>query len=294
MKPAAFKYHAPDSLEETLALLASHGSEAKILAGGQSLIPAMNFRIAQPGILIDVNRIAALSFIETEGSGGLRLGAMTRQRQVETHPAVKRNAPLLCETMPHIAHVQIRNRGTLGGSLAHADPAAELPAVMLALEAEFCLRNHQQRRWVSAKDFFVGMFATALAPDEMLVEIKIKPLPAGSGWAFEEMARRHGDYALAGVAAVITLDEGGACRHARIALLSVGDAPVLATQAAQALLGQNANAQIISEAAQIAAHKDIDPGSDIHASADFRRHLAKVLTERALTRAFARAASGLP
>ncbi len=290
MKPAAFEYHAPDSLEEALALLSDHGDDAKVLAGGQSLIPAMNFRIAQPGVLIDLNRIRALAFIEKDENKNLRLGAMARQSQIETNAVVKNFAPLLCETMPFIAHVQIRNRGTIGGSLAHADPAAELPAVMLALEAELGLKSQSRARWVAAKDFFVGMFATALAAGELLAEIRVPALAPRSGWAFEEFARRHGDYALAGVAAVITLAEDGSCAKARIALLSVGDGPVLAAQAGQSLLGQKITEQTLTEAAKIAANQDIDPGGDIHASANFRRHLAQVLTERALRRAWARAA----
>ncbi len=289
MKPAPFKYHAPASLEEALALLVSHGDEAKILAGGQSLIPAMNFRIAQPGVLIDVNRIPALAFVAAGERNSLRLGAMARQREIETHALVRQSAALLCETLPFVAHVQIRNRGTIGGSLAHADPAAELPAAMLALEGEFCLQSQNNARWVSAQDFFVGMFATALAPEELLTEIRVPALPLRAGWAFEEIARRHGDYALVGVAVVVTLDENGLCSKARIALLSVGDGPVLATQAGQFLLGRKPAPPATQEAAKIAAQEDIDPGNDIHATASFRRHLAKVLTERALARAFAAA-----
>ncbi len=289
MKPAPFTYHAPASLEEALALLSNYGYDAKILAGGQSLIPAMNFRVAQPSVLIDLNRIHALSFIKADDTKHLCLGAMTRQRQIEGHALIRDCSPLLGETMPHIAHVQIRNRGTIGGSLAHADPAAELPAVMLALEATFCLQSQSGRRWVSAKDFFVGMFATALTAEELLVEINIPPMPPRSGWAFEEVARRHGDYALVGVAASVVLDQNGICQEARIALLSVGDAPVRAEQAARFLLDRKPTKQALAEAASITAHQDIDPGNDIHASAEFRRHLAGVLTERALMRAVVRA-----
>jgi carbon-monoxide dehydrogenase medium subunit len=289
MKPAPFKYHAPDSLEEALALLSQYGYDAKVLAGGQSLIPAMNFRVARPGVLIDLNRIHALSFVEVDEAKNLSLGAMVRQRQVESHALVRNASPLLGETMPYIAHVQIRNRGTIGGSLAHADPAAELPAVMLALEAELRVQGQTGTRWVSAKDFFVGMFATALAAEELLVEIKIPAVRPRTGWAFEEVARRHGDYALVGVAVVVTLDESGVCREARIALLSVGDGPVRAMQAGQSLLGRKPDKQALVEATNILANQDIDPGNDIHASAEFRRHLAGVLTGRALARAFARA-----
>ena len=289
MKPAPFTYHAPASLAEAFSLLGEFGDEAKILAGGQSLIPAMNFRVAQPGVLIDLNRVAELAFIAAGDQNVLRVGAMTRQRELETQALAGRLAPLLNEAMPYIAHPQIRNRGTVGGSLAHADPAAELPAVMLALQAKFCLQSRNGKRWVTAKDFFIGMFATALAPEELLVEINVPALPRHAGWAFEEVARRHGDYALVGVAVQVALEEEGLCREARLALLSVGDGPVLAEQAAAALVGRKPTRQTIAEASRIVASRDIDPGGDIHASAEFRRHLAKVLSERALTRAFLRA-----
>lgn len=289
MKPPPFEYYAPTSVEEALSLLARHGLEAKPLAGGQSLIPTMNFRLARPAVLIDLNRISELAFIREEKSGALRLGAMTRQRAVERSEAVAKSAPLLSETMPWIAHPQIRNRGTIGGSLAHADPAAELPAVMLALQARFRLQREAGERWVEAKEFFTGMFATALEPEELLTEIEIPPLPPRTGWAFREMARRHGDYALAGVAAMITLDKKGRCREARIACLSVGEQPVEAGEAAQLLHNEAPTEEAIREAAEKLSGEVIDPPSDIHASAEFRRHLIRVLTVQALTQAAERA-----
>ena len=292
MKPAAFEYFAPGTLAEALALLTRHGGDAKPLAGGQSLIPAMNFRLARPAVLVDLNRVAALAYVRAE-SGGVAIGAMTRQRTVERSELVARAAPLLAEAMPSIAHPQIRNRGTVGGSIAHADPAAELPAVMVALEARFRARSVAGERSIAAREFFKGMLETALAPDELLVEIALTPLPPRSGTAFLEVSRRHGDYALVGVAAVVTLDRAGGCRAARIVLLSVGDGPVLAAQAAALLVGQAPSDELLRAAAAAVA-RDIDPPSDIHASAAYRRHLAAVLTRRALERAFERAGVGAP
>ena len=288
MKPAPFAYHRPGSVDEALALLAQHGGDAKPLAGGQSLIPAMNFRLARPAVLVDLNRLTTLAGIRG-GADSLRIGAMTRQRAVERDATVARDAPLLAEALPHIAHPQIRTRGTVGGSLAHADPAAELPAVMVALGATFELHSPRGKRSVPAEEFYTGLFTTALAADELLVEIAIPPRTPRSGSAFLEVARRHGDYALAGVAAVLTLDDAGRCREARIALLSVGDGPVLAIKAAKAITGEKPTADAIQEAADAAASKDVDPPGDIHASAAYRRQLVGVLVRRALQRACERA-----
>ncbi|MCB9556526.1 MAG: xanthine dehydrogenase family protein subunit M [Deltaproteobacteria bacterium] len=288
MKPAPFKYFRPESLDEALALLAKHGDEAKVLAGGQSLIPAMNFRLAQPAILIDINRLSALSFIE-EKRGQMHIGALTRHSMVERHPLVAQKAPLLAETMPNIAHVQIRNRGTFGGSIAHADPAAELPAAMTVRGARICLRSTRGERWVDAPQFFVGLLTTAMEPDELLTEVAFDELPKKTGWCFVEVARRHGDYALLGVAATVRLGMMGKVKDARICFVSAGETPALATNAQDALNGQAPSAELAKAAAQIAAAQDIDPPSDIHASARFRRHLATKLTERALNTAFARA-----
>jgi CO/xanthine dehydrogenase FAD-binding subunit len=291
VKPAPFEYFSPRTLEEALALLAAHGSDAKPLAGGQSLIPAMNFRLATPAVLVDLNAIGALAHITPEGDT-LRIGGMTRQRALERSGAVERHAPLVAATMPFVAHAAIRSRGTLGGSLAHADPAAELPAVMLALDARFTLQTQGGSRVVSASDFFVGLFTTALEPGELLVEIAIPRAPAGSGVAFEEISRRHGDFALAGVAALVALDDQGRCAAARLAFLSLGDRPVLARQVAAALVGQTPSAETIAAAAEAAAERDIEPTSDLHASSAYRRQLAAVLTRRVLQRAFAAAGSG--
>ena len=244
MKPAPFEYLAPDTLEEALALLAEHGSEAKILAGGQSLIPSMNFRVLQPGMLIDINRIDGLDGIQTTDAGGVSLGAMARQASLEHDPIIAEFAPLLHETLPHIAHPQIRNRGTIGGSLVHADPASELPVYALARNARMYIRSAEEERWVDAADFFLGMFTTALNSDEMLVEIEISPPPAGFGWSFQEMARRRGDYAMMGVAVWLVMASDGTCTDARLVYLNAGDGPVRAKEAEAVLKGQQVGADI--------------------------------------------------
>jgi carbon-monoxide dehydrogenase medium subunit len=214
---------------------------------------------------------------------------MTRQREMESNTLVSANCPLIYETMPFIAHPQIRNRGTVGGSIAHADPAAELPAVMIALDARFKLTSKNGERWVPANEFFQGMFTTALEPQEILSEISLPLLPQNSGWAFREVARRRGDFALVGAVAVVDLDDNKKCRHVRLVFLSVGDGPVEAHQAEQILRGQDGSAELIDEASDIAANKDIDPPGDIHASPEYRRHLARVLTKHVLSQAFQRA-----
>ena len=230
----------------------------------------------------------SLAGISATPEGGLKIGAMTRHRAVETSPLVSARSPLLAEAMPFIAHPQIRNRGTIGGSLAHADPAAELPAVMLALEATVELCRGSAVRRVPVQEFFTGLFATALEPGELLTAIDLPPVAAGSGWAFEEMARRHGDYALVGVAATVTVNAQRQCTAARVVLFSVGEGPVLAQSVVGAIQGRvGTPAQVLAAAASVQG--DIDPPSDIHASAAFRRQLAQVLTGRALARALQRA-----
>lgn len=287
MKPAPFTYHRARTLDDALALLVQH-PDAKPLAGGQSLIPAMNFRLAQPSALVDLNRIATLQGIAQTPEGGLRIGAMTRHSVVERSELVRRHAPLLAEAMPHVAHPQIRSRGTVGGSLAHADPSAELPAVMLALGARFVLQGRNGERSVAAADFFTGLFTTALTAGELLTAIEVPPRPPRTGSAFLEVARRHGDYALAGVAVELSLDASGRIKNARVALLSVGDGPVLSTSVA-GLTGQEpteALARQVGEAVRV----EVDPPTDIHADSSYRRQLAAVLTRRAIISAAARAA----
>lgn len=291
MKPPVFEYAAPASLEEALEILAQRGDEARPLAGGQSLVPAMNFRLAAPDVLVDLNGVAELAYVREAADGGVAIGAMARQRVAELSPVVAARAPLLAETLPWVAHAQIRNRGTMGGSVAHADPAAEIPAVCLAADARFRLARagDLDGRWVEAADFFTGLFGTALEPGELLVEIHWPAPEPRTGWAFRELARRRGDYALVGVAAGVTLDAAGRCARARIALLSVGDRPVAARGAEAALAGQAPTEAAIEAAADAAATADVEPSSDIHGSAEYRRHLTRVLVRRTLATAFERA-----
>lgn len=261
MKPAPFEYYAPTTVEEALAHLGEHGYDAKVLAGGQSLIPMMNFR----------------------------LGAMTRHARVERDSIIAERAPLIHETMPNIATPQIRSRGTFGGSIAHADPSAELAAVSVALEGRFRIRGPNGERWVKANEFFIGMFTTLLEPDELLVEAEFPPFPARAGYALVEIARRPHDFALVGVTAVVALDGMGRCQGVRLVFLSVGDGPVEAHRAVKMLKGNTLTPEAIRAAAEVAASDDIDPGSDIHATAEFRRHLANVLARRALEQAYEQA-----
>jgi len=293
MKPAPFEYFSPTTVDEALFHLAEYGYEAKVLAGGQSLIPMMNFRLAQPSVIVDINKINELFYIrENQPEDGLRIGAMTRHSQVEHNALVADRIPLISEAMHHIATVQVRSRGTFGGSLAHADPAAELAAVGVALDGSFLLRNQRGERWVSAHEFFIGLFTSVLEPDELLVEAKFPPLPTRTGSALVEVARRPHDFALVGVVAVVTLDEDEHCQRARLVFFSVGDGPVAAHQAVEMLRGNKLTPDSLRVAAETAAKLDIDPGSDIHASAEYRRHLAGVLSFRALEKAYNRARGG--
>lgn len=288
MKPAPFDYVCPDTLEEALTLLARAGGEAKVIAGGQSLIPAMNFRIFQPKVLIDLNRIKDLSFVREGNGAGIRLGAITRQRTLERDPAIRTIAPLINEAMPHVAHPQIRNRGTFGGSLAHADPAAELPAILVALQGQLRAVRAGSERWIEAEAFFMGMFATSLEPDEILAEVAIPPLPARTGSAFLEVARRRGDYALAGLASILTIGADGTCQAARLVYLNAGDAPRPAPRAAALLIGQRPTPSLFEAAAELAS-SELEPPGTLQASPAFQLHLARVLTRRALAVAHERA-----
>ncbi|HKJ37683.1 MAG TPA: xanthine dehydrogenase family protein subunit M [Anaerolineales bacterium] len=288
MKPAPFEYHVPDSLEQALDLMSQHADDAKVLAGGQSLVPAMNFRIAQPSILIDLNQVAALSYIREDGEV-IRVGAMARERHLEFDASIAKHTPLLHEAVPNIAHPQIRNRGTIGGSIVNADPAAELPVLMLALDARLKAKNVSGERWINAQEFFVGMFTTALEADEILVEIELPFTKPRTGWSFMEVAPRAGDYALMGVAALVTLDDGGNCKSAKLVYLNAGDGPVDAKEVAASLAGEELNDETINAAAAHASEKEITPFGNIHASPEFQTHLANVLTKKALKQALQRA-----
>ncbi len=280
MKPAPFTYFAPRSLDEALSLLGQYGPDAKPLAGGQSLVPLMNFRLAKPRYLIDLNRIPELAYIRRD-DGRLAIGAMTRQFEAERSDEVARHAPLLREALRLVGHPTIRHRGTVGGSIAHADPAAELPAAAVALGAEFVVRGPRGTRTVPAGEFFLGPFSTVLAPDELLVEVRIPAVPPGTGHAFLELSRRHGDFAIVGVAALVGLGPDGRIERAALTLGGAGPTPVRARQAEAALLGAPPTEDLFREAGELAA-REISPTSDIHASADYRRRVAAVLVRRAL------------
>jgi carbon-monoxide dehydrogenase medium subunit len=288
MKPASFEYHAAASLDDALALKARFGGEAKFLAGGQSLLAMMNFRIAQPAVLIDINPLAALDRIWLAEDGGLHIGALVRHRSVEFSPLVATHAPLLAEAIAQVAHPQIRTRGTLCGNLAHADPASELPAVMLALGARLRLASVDGERWLAADGFFQGVLTTALRDNEMLCEIALPAHAPRDVSCFLEVARRQGDYAMMGVAATLTLDGAGRCENASLALCSAGPRPMEAATAARALIGMRGTPAEVAEAAALVG-QDIDPLGGLHASRDFQFHLARHLTFRALTTAWARA-----
>jgi CO/xanthine dehydrogenase FAD-binding subunit len=288
MKPASFKYVAPTTLDQALEQLAEHSFDAKVIAGGQSLIPMMNFRLAQPSVLIDLNKISELAFIRLEDHE-LHIGAMTRHVQVERDALVAKHTPLVHEAMTKIATPQIRNRGTFGGSIAHADPAAELTAVTVALDARFKLKSAEGDRWVPASEFFYGMFTTALEPDEMLVEIAIPVALERTGYALEEEARRAHDFAMAGVVAAVALDDANKCSAARLVYFGIGDTPGDSGDALQFLIGKDLTPELIEEAVEKAVGL-LEPSDDIHATAAFRLHLARMLGRRALMRAFDRAA----
>ncbi len=288
MKPAPFEYHSPNTIEEVVTLKSQYGDDAKFLAGGQSLVPAMNFRIVQPSVLIDLNRANELSYIREDGKV-IRVGSMARERHLEFDASIKKYAPLLHEAVPSIAHPQIRNRGTIGGSIVNADPAAELPVLMIALNARLKAKNKSAERWLDAKDFFAGMFTTALEPDEVLVEIELPFAEPRAGWSFMEVAPRSGDYAMMGVATSVTLDESGKCKSAKLVYLNAGDGPVDAVEAANSLVGESLNDKLIESAALHASEKEITPFGNIHASVEFQRHLAKTLTMKTLKVAAERA-----
>ncbi len=287
MKPPRFDYHAPESLDEALDLLAESGPDARILAGGQSLVPVLNFRLARPRVLIDINRIPELAGIEDRGDR-LVFGATTRQREIETSDTVARAVPLLHEATRYVAHLPIRTRGTIGGSIANADPAAEDPAVAAALEATMVCRSRRGERRIAAAGFFVDVLTTALEPDEMLVAVEFPKIREnGAGAAFAEISRRDGDFALAGVAAQLVL-EGGRVGDARIAACGVAPAPLRFRDAEEILLDSACEPEAI-EAAADAVAASADPHDDVHASAVYRRQLASAMARRALNGAHARA-----
>jgi aerobic carbon-monoxide dehydrogenase medium subunit len=286
LKPPPFAYFRPDSAEEAVALLASHGDDAKILAGGQSLVPLLNFRMLRPGVLIDINRVSGLDLVAGHGDG-LRIGALNRHHALEMSPLVRQRFPLIAAAMGHVAHLAIRNRGTIGGSLAHADPAAELPMLALLLDAEIHTQSAAGAGCQPADGFFAAPLTTTLAADEIVTEIVLPALPPHTGWGFEEFARRHGDFAIAAAAATMTLSAGRVA-VARLAVAGVGPTPLRLRAVEAALSGHAPAPALLAEAAR-QLRDFVEPNTDLHASADFRRHLAVALSERALTAAWRRA-----
>lgn len=286
MKPPAFDYLRAESLEEAVAAVQASGGEAKVLAGGQSLMPMLNFRLVRPSMLVDINHIPGLAFIE-EGKDGLRVGALTRHHALEISPLVRKRFPIITAAMTHVAHLAIRNRGSIGGSLAHADPAAELPMLSVLLDAKLRVRGVGGPRVIDARDFVLGAMSTVLGEADVLQEIEFPYLPPGAGWGFEEVARRLGDFAIVAMGAIVVL-AGNEVAEARIAITGVGDTPMRITEAEQLLLGKVPGAQLIDAAAR-AVQEAIEPSSDLHTSADYRRHLAGVLGRRVIEAAWLRA-----
>lgn len=287
MKPATFEYHAPEGVADALAVLAEHGDEAKPLAGGQSLVPMLALRLTRFEHLVDLNRVEALSSVE-QRNGALVVGAMTRQATLERSDATAA-VPLLRLAAPLIGHFQIRNRGTVGGSVSHADPAAELPAVTLALDAELEIASTTGTKRVAASDFFVGTWETSLQGDELLTAIHFPVWTGQCGFAIDEVARRHGDFALTGAACGVEVGGDDTITRAAIALLGMGSTPIRASEAEAALVGSTAASQDLGEIAQLAV-RDLDPPADIHASGDYRRAVGAHCVERAITRSVAEAA----
>jgi carbon-monoxide dehydrogenase medium subunit len=294
VKPAAFEYRAPDTLEEVLDLIGSSYEDASLLAGGQSLVPMLNMRLARPELVVDLNRVPGLDGIERH-DGVMRIGGMTRQRALELHPEIRRELPLLPQALSHVAHLAIRSRGTIGGSLAHADPSAEIPAVVAALGGTLRLRSQQGQRAVAARDFFIAPLITATEPGELIEAVDLPLPPPGTGWAFLEMARTHGAFAMAGVAALVELDPAGAIEQAHAALLGVHGTPVVLDWLGEILRGETLRDEALEEVGRRMA-ASLEPLQDVHASASYRRRVGVTLTQRALREAAQRAgrSNGVP
>jgi aerobic carbon-monoxide dehydrogenase medium subunit len=287
VKPPSFKYFAAQNVEEVLALLAEHGGEARVLAGGQSLVQEMNVRRTRPRVLVDLNRVPGLDFVQ-DANGSLLLGSMTRTSTVERDAPIAASLPLLAEAAARVGHVAVRNRGTVGGNVAHADPAANLPPVMLVLDAEFTVRSENGERVVAAADFFKGAHVTALEPTEFLTGLRLAKLPPGAGSAFVEISRRGRGWGLGGVAAVVSLADDGTVADARIGLSGMAQTALRANEAEDAMRGREPSTGTWTAAAE-AAVRTLNPPADIHASSEYRRHLAGALVRRALAVAGARA-----
>jgi aerobic carbon-monoxide dehydrogenase medium subunit len=289
MIPQSFEYFRPETLSEAIALLDQHGETAKVLSGGQSLIPMMKVRLARPDYIVDINRITDLQYVKEE-DGFLKIGGLTRESDLELSPLVQSKYPIILDTARLIADPQVRNMATVGGNLAHGDPANDHPATMLALEAEIVATGKNGQRTIAVKDFFLSVFSTALEHGEILTEIRIPIPPSGSGGAYFKLERKVGDFATAGVAAQVTIDTGGVCRRAGIGLTNVGPTPIKALRAEEFLAGKILDDRQIMGAAQLAA-EDSQPSTDLRGPADYKQSMVKELTKRALARARARALS---
>jgi CO/xanthine dehydrogenase FAD-binding subunit len=289
MKPAKFDYYAPTSLEEALDKLAELGYDGKVLAGGQSLIAAMHFRMARPTALVDLNNVPELSYIRPTENGGLAIGTMTRVFTVENDAEVTRKFPLLTEVAKFIAHPQIRRRGTFGGAIAHADPAGQLPSISVLMNMKALIRRKGEERWVDGQDLIIGPFMTVIEPDEMLAELVLDPWQPRTGYKYVQVARQSGGYAQSAVASIVTLDEKGSCKDVRMVLMSVGEVPILSQKAGEILIGNAPTREAIEEVAEVVSNEEIDPATDLHATADYKRSITRVLTVRSLTEAFERA-----
>ncbi len=289
MKPAEFEYHRPENINDALNLLKQFGHDGKILAGGQSLMPLMNFRLAQPAHLIDINFIRGLDYVESE-NGNIKIGCLVRQSRLLNDPLIQRRCPLLAEALAQIGYEQTRNRGTLCGSLAHADPSAELPSVLLALDGVITVKSSAGTRQIAARDLFLSYLTTTLSSDEIILEVSLPEMPPHAGSCFMEFARKSGDFAVVGVATTLK-EKNGTISEARIALTGVADKPWRDSAIEKQLSGERGSNELFEKIATAVA-ANIEPGSDIHASASYRRSLAKVLTRRALTTAWRRAQNG--
>lgn len=293
MKPPPFEYATPRSVDEVVEVLREAPDESSLLAGGQSLMPLLNMRMAQPGVIVDLNRTEDLSAIERTPEGGVRLGSMVRQRRLETDLGLRDRLPLLTEAARHIAHVPIRMRGTVGGSLAHADPAAELPATVCALEGRLLVRGPEGQRAIPAGEFFLGPLTSAVGPGELLVAVEIDAPPEGTGWAFHEVARTHGAFALAGAAALLHVAEDGGIDLVRLALLGVGSVPYFPDWLDETAVGEAPDESLFRRIGE-RVRDEVAPFDDVHASADYRRRVAGVLSARALAEAAGRSNGRAP
>lgn len=291
MKPASFAYHAPERLDDVLALLADDEREVRVIAGGQSLVPMMNFRLAVPEVLVDLRRAEGLRSLRQEPDGSLTVGARVRQSELLRDRAVAAGCPLLAEGVRHIGHPQVRSRGTVCGALAHHDPHGELPALAVALDATMTVASARGRRTVVADDFFVSYYEVALEPGELLLEVRFPAARPRQGWSFQEIARRRGDFALVGVAAVLEAGDDGRVAAARVVLFGVADRPVRPRAVEEAIVGSSLGGDVLEEVRRLVPG-EIDPGSDVHASAEYRREAAAELVSRAVVEAWGRCAHG--